>query len=136
MVASAWPDWYRSLRVPPGTPPDWAYGPAWGVLYPLTGIAAWLVWRRIDVGVDPKRAALRIWGWQVLLSALWPAAFFGARSPTLALVVMAALLCAIGLTTRAFYRLQPQAGLLLLPYGVWLGTTAYVNAGCFWLGAA
>ena len=42
------------------------------LLCPLTGVAAWLVWRRIDVGLDRKRAALRRWGWLLLVSGLWP----------------------------------------------------------------
>ena len=128
-AAAGLPGW----EPPPGTPPGWAYGPAWLALYPLTGLAAWMVWRRIDVGAARKRAALRMWGWQVLASALWPAAFFGAHDLPLAFVIMAALLAAVALTAWAFLRLHPPAGLLLLPYGAWLLCLAYVNTGFWWL---
>ncbi len=87
-----------------------------GALYPLTGVAAWLVWRRIDVGVERKRAALRRWGWQLLLSGLWPAALYGAHDAALGLAVLALLAVALGLTLLAFASLQPRAALLLLPY--------------------
>ena len=111
---------------------DWP----WAALYPLTGVAAWLVWRRVDVCVERKRAALRIWGWQLLLSGLWPAALFGARSPELALAVMASLLVALGLTMRAFLQLQRNAALLLTPYAAWLCWAAYMSINCFWFPAA
>ncbi|HYZ64296.1 MAG TPA: TspO/MBR family protein, partial [Acetobacteraceae bacterium] len=118
---------HAGLALGSGPPPGWAWGPIWSLLYAPTGVAAWLVWRRIAVALERKRAALRLWGWQLLLSALWPAAFLGAHSPALALAVMACLLAAVLLTMRAFLRLQKQAGLLVLPYAVWLCCVAYFN---------
>ena len=90
------------------------------MLYPLSGLAAWLVWRRIDIGVERKRAALRLWGWQLMLSALWAASLFGVESPALALLATLCLLVALAQTVLAFFRLQPAAGMLLTPYAVWL----------------
>lgn len=127
--------WLRTQHGPPATPPPWLCLPVWTAVSALIGVAAWLVWKRIDVGVRRKRAALRIWGWQLLLSALWAAALFGAHSPGLALVVMAILLPGVVVTILAFLHLQPRAGLLLLPYAAWLLCIAYVNAGFWWLGA-
>ena len=115
-------------------PPAWAWGPVWVALAPLGGLAAWLVWRRVDVGLERKRAALRLWGWQLLLGGLWPAALFAAHSPGLALAVMLALLVAVLLTLRAFLALQLQAARLLLPYALWLCWAAGWNADCFWFG--
>jgi len=116
-------------------PGGWESAPLWTVLYGSVGVAAWLVWRRVDVGVERKRAALRIWGWLLLLSGLWPAALFGAQSPEAALAVMAAVLGSMVLTLRAFLQLQRTAALLLAPYAVWLCWAAYMNACCFWFGS-
>ncbi len=121
------------LEAPPGNPPNWAFAPVWATLYPLIGVAAWLVWRRIDVGAERKRAGLRLWGWQLLLNALWPAAFFGLRNPGLAMALILALIAAVALTIKAFLRLRPLAALLLLPYAAWLCYAAYLNAGFWWL---
>jgi len=110
----------------------WEGLPLWAVLYGSAGVAAWLVWRRVDVGLERKRNALRIWGWLLLLSGLWPAAFFGAQSPEAALAVMAAVLGALALTLRAFLQLQRGAALLMAPYAAWLCWAAYMNASCFW----
>lgn len=125
--------WYGSLVRPPGTPPDWLFAPVWTALYPLMGVAAWLVWRRIDVGVERKRTALRTWGWQLLVNALWSPAFFGLHQLGLALAVIVALLLAILLTIRRFAALQPSAALLMLPYVLWVGYATYLNIGFWWL---
>ena len=105
------------------------------VLYPLTGLAAWLVWRRIDVGLDRKRAALRRWGWQLLLGGLWPAALYGASSPALAGALLLLLLLAAMATALAFKPLHRGAALLLAPYALWLVCTAAQAADRFWQGA-
>lgn len=105
------------------------------VLCPLTGLAAWLVWRRIDVGLDRKRAALRRWGWVLMLSALWPAALHGAHDPALAFMVLLLCLAAIAWTTLSFRRLQPRAFLLMLPYAAWIGVMAAIATLRFWNGA-
>ena len=128
ITASSVGNWYPSLRMPPGTPPNWVFPPAWTVLYVLMGIAAWLAWR-----VPVHRRALRLWGWQLALNAAWTPAFFGLRSPALGLTVILPLLAAILLTMRAFARLRPLAAWLLLPYLAWTSYATYLNLGFWWL---
>ena len=133
-VAAAGQAWLRALPLPPGTPPGWVYGPVWAVLYPLTGVAAWLVWRRIDVGAERKRAALRVWGWQLLLSALWAAAFFGAHELAAGPAGHGGAAGTAGADHASPSRAcTGRPALLLLPYAAWLLCIAYVNAGFWWL---
>jgi tryptophan-rich sensory protein len=127
MTAHAIRPWYESLSAPPGTPPNWLFGPVWGVLYIMLGVSAWLVWRRRG----PSRP-LRMWGWQLLANALWVPAFFGLHRPGLAIFVMAAMLILTGLTIRAFLPVRRLAAWLLLPYATWCVYAAYLNMG-FWL---
>ena len=106
------------------------------MLYSAVGVAAWLVWRRIDVGAERKRAALRLWGWQLLANSLWYPAFFGLHSPALGLLVAAFLLAATLLVIRRFAPLQPAAALLMLFYALCVGYAAYLDAGFWWLNRA
>ena len=123
--------WYLTLAPPPGTPPNWVFGPVWTTLYLLLGIAAWLVWRR-----PGHRPALRLWGWQLMVNALWTPAFFGLHSIAAAMVVIVALAVCIGLTLREFRRFSSAAAALMLPYLAWTCYAAYLNAGFLWLNAA
>jgi benzodiazapine receptor len=116
--------WYLRLHTPPGTPPNWVFAPVWIALYLMIGTAAWLVWRRLGGG-----RPLRLWGWQLAANALWAPAFFGARSPALAMGVMVVLLFMIVQTMRSFRRVQGAAAGLMLPYALWCVYAAYLNVG-------
>ncbi|MDE2514510.1 MAG: tryptophan-rich sensory protein [Rhodospirillales bacterium] len=130
LMPAALRQWYPSLHAPPFTPPPWVFAPAWTLLYLLIGIAGWLVWRRHSAAAA---AALRRWGWQLGLNALWTPAFFGLHNPALGLAVMAALLVAILITIRAFAPISRAAAGLMLPYLAWVCFAAYLNAGLWWL---
>ncbi|MGI4954925.1 MAG: TspO/MBR family protein [Janthinobacterium lividum] len=125
--------WYQSLRRPPGTPPDWVFAPVWTTLYLAIGVSAWLVWRRVEVGVERKRAALRSWGWQLLANALWPPAYFGMHALGLGLVVIALMLATITATILRFWPIERRAAWLLVPYLAWVVYATYLNAGFWWL---
>lgn len=120
--------WYLSLTRPPGTPPNWVFGPVWGVLYVLMGVAGWLVWRRVGAA-----RPLRLWGWQLAANAAWTPFFFGLHNPPLALADMVVLLALLVFTVRSFRRVHPVAAALLLPYLLWTGYAAYLNAGFWWV---
>jgi tryptophan-rich sensory protein len=120
--------WFLSLKAPPGTPPNWLFSPVWTALHLAMGTAAWLVWRRVGAG-----AALRLWGWQIAANAFWTPAFFGLHQSALALGVNLVLLVLTALTARAFARLVPAAGWLMLPCLGWTAYAAYLTTGFWWL---
>lgn len=128
ITAGAVRGWYLTLARPPGTPPNWLFAPVWTTLYVLIGVSGWLVWRK-----PLHRAALRLWGWQLGINALWTPVFFGLHSPGLGMIVLLAMLVAVGLTIRAFAPLSRPAAWLLLPYAAWGCYAGYVNAGFLWL---
>jgi translocator protein len=120
--------WYLSLARPLGTPPNWVFAPVWTGLYLIVGLAGWLVWRRTT-----STRPLRLWGWQLAANACWTPSFFALHSPPLALLVSVVLLGLIVATMRAFLRIRPLAGWLMLPYLGWTGYATYLTAGFWWL---
>lgn len=133
LTAQAVRGWYLTLAMPPGTPPTWLFAPVWTALYLMVGTAGWLIWRLPAAMLSAKRAALRLWGWQLLANALWTPAFFGLHSPALGLVVIVPLVVLIALTIRAFAGLRRSAALLLVPYLLWTCFATYLNAGFWWM---
>jgi benzodiazapine receptor len=125
-TASSRDTWYRALNKPPFNPPDWVFGPVWLCLYLMMAIAAYLVWRSTGAA-GPRRLALALFAVQLLLNALWTPAFFGLRSPALALVVILALAAAIVATIVAFRPISPAAALLLVPYLAWVLYATVLN---------
>ena len=118
--------WYAELEKPAFNPPDWVFGPVWTVLYLMMAFAAWRVWRLR--GLVGARTALGVWAVQLALNLCWSLVFFGLRMPGAALAEIGALLAAIALTLTLFWRLDPLAGVLLVPYAVWVGFAALLNA--------
>ena len=123
--------WFGSLLRPPATPPFWLFAPVWAALYIAMGVAAWLVWRRCGAG-----RPLRLWGWQLGVNAACAPIFFSLHRPGPTLLVVAVLLGLLALTIRAFSTVHRSAAVLLLPYMAWVGFTAYLDAGFWWLNHA
>src|SRR4030043_1377719 len=76
-------NWYVFLEKPFFAPPNWLFAPAWIALYTLMGIAAFLVWQKTD-NLKLRNYALNLYGFHLLLNALWSIIFFGLRNPGLA----------------------------------------------------
>jgi benzodiazapine receptor len=125
-TASAVPAWYDALKKPPFTPPGWVFGPAWISLYLLMGVAAFMVWSR---GLDDSRVriGLSVFIAQLLLNALWSPLFFGLRSPLAGLVDIVLLWGLIILTMVYFFKVSTAAGILLVPYILWVSFAAVLN---------
>lgn len=120
------PTWYANLEKPSFNPPDWVFAPVWTALFVLMGISAYLVWHK---GVQNKdvRISLFIFGVQLMLNVLWSFLFFRLQSPFYAFVEIIILWAAIALTILNFHRISRTAGLLLLPYILWVSFAAILN---------
>jgi tryptophan-rich sensory protein len=119
--------WYESLQQPQLAPPSWVFGPVWTILFALIGVALWLVWRKYDEAPTPTRVALGVFTVHFLFNLTWSAVFFGARNIGLALVVITVLWILIVKTMWAFYRVDYRAGVLLVPYLLWVTFAVYLN---------
>lgn len=110
---------YAQLVRPSWAPPAWVFGPVWSVLYMLMGIAAWLVWR--EQGARRQGVALTIFIVQLVVNALWSWLFFAWHQGALAFADVLVLLVLIAAMIRSFWRIRPLAGVLMLPYLLWVG---------------
>jgi benzodiazapine receptor len=119
------PTWYKTLNKPFFTPPNWIFSPVWISLFILMGISLFFVWRR--QGHPKSKLALILFFVQLIFNILWSAAFFGLKSPLLGLVDIALLWVAILLTIQNVLRVSRIAGLLLLPYILWVSFAAVLN---------
>ena len=117
--------WYGSVSRPAWAPPNFLFGPVWSALYLMMGIAAWLVWRK--AGMSGAPGAMLLFGLQLIANAAWSAIFFGLHRFDLAFVEIVVLWALILATMVAFWRLGARAGLLLLPYALWVSYAGALN---------
>ncbi|MFW5741052.1 MAG: TspO/MBR family protein [Myxococcota bacterium] len=123
--------WYAQLQRPWFAPPGWVFGPVWTVLYVAMGTAAWLVWR--TAGWRRGRPALTWYAVQLVLNAAWSPIFFGVRAMGWALAELVVLaVCIVG-TLVAFFRVDRRAGMLLVPYLLWVVFAGVLNASLWFL---
>ena len=120
------PTWYAALSKPSFNPPNSIFGPVWTTLFLLMGISAYLIWRK-GVQNNNVRIALLIFILQLLLNVLWSYLFFGLHSPSSAFFEIIFLWLAILITFLSFMKISKSAGILLLPYLLWVSLATILN---------
>jgi translocator protein len=126
-------DWYATLAKPEWNPASAVFAPVWTVLYLSMGVAAWLVWRR--AGFATAGVALAAFAVQLVLNALWSFLFFGLHRPGVAFVDIVVLWLAILVVVLLFLRHDWWAGVLMVPYLMWVGFAACLNFALWRLNA-
>lgn len=117
--------WYASLNQPSFNPPSSVFGPVWTVLYILMGISLYMVWR--EVPGRNRENALGVFALQLLLNFLWSLFFFYFKDIEIALLDIIALWISIVIMIWMFYRVNPLAGWLNIPYLLWVSFATALN---------
>lgn len=118
--------WYRALRKPSFQPPDWAFGPAWTVIFGLAAVAGARAW---EAAPDAATRTLVVVLFAVngVLNVAWSLLFFRLRRPDWALIEVAALWLSILVLIVALWPFAPHGAQLLIPYLVWVSFAAVLN---------
>ncbi len=116
---------YAQLTQPSWAPPGWVFGPVWTTLFAMMAIAAWLVWR--SGGFSSNRTALSLFLLQLVVNALWSWLFFAWHRGGLAFADIILLWILIVATIVTFWRVRPLAGMLLIPYLLWVSFAGGLN---------
>jgi benzodiazapine receptor len=118
--------WYVGLNKASFNPPGWIFGPVWTALYLMMGIAVFLIWREGLQRQDIRRA-VALFGIQLALNLLWSFMFFYLKMPFAAFVEIILLWISILITILAFIRISKWAGILLIPYLLWVSFASILN---------
>lgn len=125
--------WFLTLIKPSFNPPSWVFAPVWSILFVMMGVAAGLVWDRIEAEREAVKKALIFFAIQLGLNALWSYLFFGLRNPMLAGLEIIVLWLMIFETYIQFVKINKIAGYLLLPYLAWVSFASVLNGSIWWL---
>ncbi|KAK7080150.1 hypothetical protein SK128_020451 [Halocaridina rubra] len=116
--------WYEHIKKPNWRPPNWAFGPVWTYLYCSMGYASYRVWLEFDapsvMPVTELPVPLKLFLLQIFLNWIWTPIFFGMKNLLLALIEILMLDAAVIMTGLAFWNKDEVAGLLFVPYVIWL----------------
>jgi len=118
--------WYRSLHKPRWQPPDWLFGPAWTLIFALLAFAGGIAWNRAE---SAERLSLVVLPFAVnlVLNAAWSFLFFRLRRPRLAFREVLILWASIVWLAVSLWQVSNTAGLLVLPYLLWVSFASVLN---------
>ena len=102
----------------------------WAVLYILMGVSSYLIWR---TGDQRRFTALTVYGVQLVMNFIWPLLFFEMREFLFAVIWLGLLFIAVLVMAILFKKLRPAAGILQIPYLLWLAFAFYLNLGVYLL---
>ena len=123
---------FESLNQPPLSPPSLLFPIVWTILFILMGISTYLVYRADSFRRD-IRDALSVYAVQLFMNFMWSIIFFNMGTYLFAFIWLVVLWILIIIMARMFYTISKPAGLLQLPYILWVLFAGYLNFGIYYL---
>lgn len=118
---------YAELDKPPLAPPSILFPIAWSILYTLMGISHGIL--RSEVLSDSKTESA--YYAQLIVNLLWTVLFFTLKWRLFAFLWIILLDALVIIMAVRFYRRNKTAGLLQIPYIMWVVFATYLNLGLY-----
>lgn len=120
---------YNMLNKPLLSPPGFIFPIVWSILYVLMGISYGILDNRGYIDFDIKS----IYYSQLIVNLLWPIFFFVFKWRLFSFIWILLLITLVISMIIKFYQKDKVAGLLQLPYLIWLIFAGYLNLFIYFL---
>ena len=117
-------EWYNKLNKSIITPPDYVFPIVWSILYITIFISFLII--IYYTGFSYQKAII-FFTIQMVLNLLWTPIFFKLRNIRLSLIIIILMWIFILLTILEFLKINKYAGLILVPYLLWVSLATYLN---------
>lgn len=124
-------DLYSEITRPPLSPPSILFPIVWTILYTLMGISAAMIYEEKDAQSDEVKSVLTVYAISLFLNFFWSIIFFNMRAFLFSFIWLVALWISILITIIKFYRIKPIAGILQIPYLLWVTFAGYLNLAIY-----
>ena len=116
---------YKAAQKPPLTPPDIVFPIVWTILFTLMAISAARVWLTDNSRL--RNHGIIVYFIQLFFNFFWSVLFFNFQAYGLSFLWIIGLWILILLMIVKFYRADKIAGLLQIPYLLWVTFASYLN---------
>lgn len=123
---------YKTIQKPPLSPPGIVFPIVWTILYILMGVSLYLVITKKDM-YQSKTSAYVFFTLQLFLNFIWSPVFFSANEYLAAFIILILLWLSIIGMIITFFRISKLAGLLQIPYLLWVTFAGYLNFAIYLL---
>lgn len=120
---------YNSLQKPPLSPPSILFPIVWTILYVLMGISYGIIDSKSLI--EPKTKI--IYSLQLFVNATWSLIFFTLKWRLFAFIWIIILDVLVIVMIIDFFKKNKTAGLLQIPYLLWIIFASYLNLGVYLL---
>ena len=118
-------DFYKNIKKPPFTPPPTVFKIVWPVLYLLMFVSVIIVILKETEGI--KKLSLIVFTIQLFLNIIWSPVFFVLKNIKTAFIIALLMTVFTGITIYFFSKISLLAGILLIPYIIWLIFACFLN---------
>lgn len=116
-------DIYTELNKPLDVP-SIVFPIVWTILYLLMAISLYII---SESNSSLKNKAIKSYVSQLIVNSFWTLFFFGFRLYTFSFIWLLLLIVLVVIMIINFYRINKIAGLINIPYFLWLLFAAYLN---------
>ncbi len=120
---------YNSLQKPPLSPPSILFPIVWTILYVLMGISYGIIDSKSLIELKTKI----IYSLQLFVNATWSLIFFTLKWRLFAFIWIIILDVLVIVMIIDFFKKNKTAGLLQIPYLLWIIFASYLNLGVYLL---
>ncbi len=120
-------DLYSTINTPPLAPPAILFPIVWTILYVLMGISAAMIYNTETAPMPQRKSALYTYALSLFFNFFWSIIFFNMRNFLFAFIWLLVLLFLIVRTIRKYYKINPLAAYLQIPYLIWVTFAGYLN---------
>ena len=118
---------YNSLNRPPLSPPSIVFPIIWTILYILMGVS----YAKLEIEDNVNTSTMWLYYLQLFVNALWSIFFFVFKWRLFSFFWILLLIVLVVKMILEFYRKDKVAGLLQIPYLIWICFAAYLNLGVY-----
>ncbi len=133
LITSGSMDIYSRINTPPLAPPSFLFPIVWTVLYILMGISAAMVYNDSSASMPQKKSALYTYSLSLIFNFFWSIIFFNKQWFLFAFIWLLVLLFLIVRTIMKYYKINPLAAFLQIPYLLWVAFAGYLNFAIWFL---
>ncbi|SHJ98164.1 TspO and MBR related proteins [Clostridium cavendishii DSM 21758] len=117
---------YETLNKPWFFPPPIIFPIVWAILYILMAVAAYIIYKEKALGKNID-GALKLYLVQLILNFLWAIIFFKFNLYGIAFIELCILIIIVLIMTIKFFKINRIAGILLIPYLLWIIYAGILN---------
>jgi tryptophan-rich sensory protein len=118
LLSSYFSDNFKNAPKSPYQPPGWIFSVVWIFLYFIIGYSAYLIRQKSEI---PK-----IYYLQIILNFAWPIIFIN-FDIKYSVIIIILLWISTFFTAMQFYDIDQFAGLLFIPYLLWISFAFFLN---------